>query len=1119
MPITCPKCGTVNPDTRHTCRLCGTELVLTQPVSRRTARRPAADSFYNLFGPPAELKGRYQVGPVVGQGATVNLYRATDRQTGRPCLVHQVALTTPDMDMREVLEERFLQEAARWVNRRHPNILPVFDADVQNHRLYLITAPIRGQSLHAIIQDRDYAVPEHTLLAWAEQLADALDYLHRQEPPVVLGCLSPTAIYVDEAGHLQIVEVGLMRYDRSGLFGVAKGVPGYAAPEQRQGQVDERSDIYTFGIILYQIITRFDPKERPLPSLTKYGEGYTPALLEAITVAYRREPEKRYASVAEMREALLTASPTRELRLPPFELFEGHKVRTLAELAQTCVAHWDEGLLALLSGRILDWLIEVEAGLRQNEQHLAAEQIQRAVERTRRARDEMIAPGHRMQEVAHNAAFQSWLQDMGATGIQPRLEVKPARFDFGIVAPTVRARSAIQIRNVGRGYLSGRVESRVPWIAVPQPVWGCAPQETVEVKIEVSGRNLPPGDVRSQQALAVWSNGGEAWIAAQASSSPPVLDVRPRVLDYGPITRGASRVIGLEVHNVGGGRLAGRISSKVPWLRIRHAEFACTSGASVRIPVELLSGELPAGAVRIRRALLVDSDSGQATVDVSWQWARPALELDTPDLDFGSAQRGEQLRRTVTLTNSGTAELTGTVQSRVPWLRAQPATFQCAPGTTQRIEILCQTTDLPGGSTVESEALVIEANAGTQTLSASIEVLAPQLYVEAEQLDLGEIADGEQAEVALLIGNRGALTWEGVVRPTVDWLHVTPEHVICPPGHTIPITVTAEADLLPAGGEWRDARALYVEGMGERRTVGARLFLIRPLLQVERRSLDFGLIGRTEVATWPLELVNAGTGELHWRIETQGTWLEVIPTEGVCGTGQKATVQVNAYALAVSGDSGQAWITVRSNGGRADLPVRVGLSAPELAVEPLTVDLHSENYALATQTLFISNRGVGTLNGRITPLVSWLSVEPGEWSCETGMSLPVRVHADPQGLREGTHQVDEALLVESNAGRQTVGVRLTLEFRPELHVETPELVFADPATAQVLVLENRGYGSLRVRIVPLEPWIVVEREEWTIKPQKKIRVRVGIQGDAAVQGNIEIHTADQVGRVNVRIPD
>ncbi len=1118
MPITCPKCGTANPNERHTCQLCGAELVPTARSSRRQDLDALRDSFGgDLFGPPPELKGRYTIGRAISQGDKVNLYRATDRQTGQPCLVHQTSLTMLDMDMREVLEQRFLQEAARWQARRHPNILSILDADVQNHRLYLITRPVRGQSLRALIRDRSYVVPEHTLLGWAEQLCDALEYLHGQNPPLVLGCLAPAAIHVDEAGQVQIIEVGLIRHEQSGLFGTAKGVPGYAAPEQRQNQVTMQSDLYTLGIILYQIITRFDPKERPLPPLSKHGEGYTPALLDAISVAYRREPEKRYASAAEMREALLDASPSRKVRLPPLELFEGQTVRTIPELAQTCAAHWDEGLLALLSGRIAVWLSEAESALREQGQDTEAVQVHQALERTQRAHDEMARPARPGQEeIAHNAALQSWLQDLGAAGIQPRLETKPARFDFGIVAPAVRARSAIQIRNTGRGYLTGRVESRVPWISVPQPVWGCPAQQSVEVRVEVSGRSLPLGDVQSQQALAVWSNGGETMIAAQVSSSPPVLDVQPRTLDYGPITRGAARVAHLVLSNKGGGRLSGRVSSKAPWLRIRNAEFSCPAGASARIPVELLSGQLPTGAVRIRRALTIDSDSGQASADVAWQWARPALELDSLGLDFESARRGEQIRRTLTLSNSGTADLTGTVQSRVPWLQAQPAELTCAPGSTQKITVVCDTTALPGGSTVEAEALVIAANAGTQTLSASVEVLAPELTLDTDWLDLGEIANGEQAEATLMIANHGSTSWEGTVRPTVDWLQVEPQTVVCPPGHALPVTVVVHADALAQGGEWPAAQAILVQGMGEQRRVGARVFLSRPMLHLERRSVDFGLIGKTEVSSLPLEIANAGTGELRWRVETQGTWIEATPAEGVCGTGQTATVQVNAYALAVGSSSGQAWITVRSNGGRVDLPARVGLSAPQLAVEPLTVEFASENYEPAAQTVWIFNRGVGTLSGAVTPQVSWLSVEPSEWACEAGMSLPVQVQADPQGQREGTHQIGDALLVESNAGRQTVSARLTLELIPRLHIETQELVFVDTNAAQVLPLENQGYGSLRVRVTPLDPWITVDRQEWTIKPQKKARVRVSVQEGEAAQGNIEIQAGEQTMHLLVK---
>ena len=1105
MPAICPKCGAANPQERHTCRLCGAEL---------EAATLSGLLGGEIFGPPRRLKNRYTVQRAISQGARANVYRATDTQTGQPCLVHQTSLTALDMDMREVLEQQFLQKAARWQTIDHPNILAILDADVQHHRLYLITAPVRGRSLRATLRDRNALVAEQTLLRWGEQLCNALEYLHNQKPPLVLGCLSPSAIHVASDGQIQIAQVGLIRYDRSGLFGPAKGVPGYAAPEQKKGQVTPLTDIYTLGIILYHIITRFDPRERPLPALKKYGAAFSSPLIEAIVKAYRRDPARRYPSAAAMRDALLASSPIQTIHLPPFQVAEGKTVTTIPDLAQACAERWDEGLLALINGRIAGWLAQAADELRQTGQTIQAEQIAHTAERTRQAQEQMTRqarPGR--EEIAHNAALAAWLQDLGAMGIQPSLEVKPLRFDFGIVAPTVRAKSAIQIRNQGRGYLSGRVESRLPWIDIPQPAFGCHAGETARVRVEARGKNLPLGDSRSPQAIRVLSNGGDVWIQAQAASSPPRLDVQPHTLNYGPITRGAARVAHLILSNKGGGRLSGRVTSKAPWLRIRRPNFSCPAGASARIAVELLGANLPKRAVRIRRALIIDSDSGQATIDIAWKWARPALELDTLSLDFESTGRG-QVRRTVTLSNSGAAELIGEIRSLVPWLNVQPAAFKCAPGASQRIEVICDAAQLPGGSTVEAEAIAIEANAGAQTLSASVEIMAPQLTLDTTTIDLGTIRDDERAEAELMIGNHGSTPWSGWVRPTVDWLTVEPDQVVCEAGHSIPVTVMVNLAALPHGGEWRAGDAIRVQGSGEKRLIGARVFLSRPQLRVERRSIDFGLIGRTDIVTLPLEIANQGTGELHWRVETRGAWIEIVPSGGVCQTGETATIEIKAYALAVSGESDQAWITIRSNGGRIDLPARVGLSSPELAVEPLSVALKSVNYEPDVQTVSIFNRGVGKLAGAVASTVPWLTASPTEFECDAGMSTQIQVQANLQEIKEGVHEAFDGLRITSNAGEREIDVRLTLTLTPRLHVAATELLFEREQT-QTLLLENQGYGNLRVQLAADQDWIVFNRRHWTIKAQKKAGVVVSLDNapDNA-QGSIEISATDK----NVRIP-
>ena len=193
---------------------------------------------------PQQLKGRYDIQRPLSQGARVNLYRAIDTKTNRPCFIHQASLTMPDMDMRDALEQRFLQLAAVWQARRHPNILPILDAEVQNHRLYLITAPFRGRSLRSIINDRSQIIPEQTLLQWAKQLCDVLEYVHTQDPPIVLGCLSPSMITVDQGEPHSTGRSGPGALYPLGLVGgQPKACPAMPPPNSATGMVTPLSDL------------------------------------------------------------------------------------------------------------------------------------------------------------------------------------------------------------------------------------------------------------------------------------------------------------------------------------------------------------------------------------------------------------------------------------------------------------------------------------------------------------------------------------------------------------------------------------------------------------------------------------------------------------------------------------------------------------------------------------------------------------------------------------------------------------------------------------------------------------------------------------------------------------
>jgi hypothetical protein len=334
----------------------------------------------------------------------------------------------------------------------------------------------------------------------------------------------------------------------------------------------------------------------------------------------------------------------------------------------------------------------------------------------------------------------------------------------------------------------------------------------------------------------------------------------------------------------------------------------------------------------------------------------------------------------------------------------------------------------------------------------------------------------------------------------------------------LPVTVMLDTEALEEGGEQHVPNALICQDARGEQTqpMAVRASLSRPHLVVQRHALNFGLIGRTDIESAPLQVTNRGTGELEWRSEVRGTWLEVVPPNGSCGAGETCTIQVRAYALAVEGESGTAWLTIQSNGGRVDLPASVALSSPQLSVEPLFLSLDSENYEPAVQTLRVTNRGVGTLTGTIQAQVPWLSCEPGSFDCATGAAVEVEVKANVEDLREGTYDARDALLVESNGGTATIDARLALTLTPGLHLSPQELTF-ESETQAVLWIENRGYGTLRVQILPSEPWLTVNREEWTIKARKRARVRVQVSdAPADAVTTIVVRTAEGDTHLPVR---
>ena len=202
--------------------------------------------------------------------------------------------------------DRFLREALLLARLSHPAIPTLYDYFLEDGYWYLVMEYLPGPTLASYISQ--YApLPPLEALNYAMQLCDVLDYLHQQMPPIVFRDLKPSNVILSPEGRLMLVDFGIARYFKEGQITDTTdfGSPGYASPEQFEGggQTDGRSDLYSLGVILHEMISGQRPgrggsgtRTGKLESPRQINPALSPALSGLVTVATRAEAMYRFQS-------------------------------------------------------------------------------------------------------------------------------------------------------------------------------------------------------------------------------------------------------------------------------------------------------------------------------------------------------------------------------------------------------------------------------------------------------------------------------------------------------------------------------------------------------------------------------------------------------------------------------------------------------------------------------------------------------------------------------------------------------------------------------------------------------------------------------------------------------
>jgi serine/threonine protein kinase/tetratricopeptide (TPR) repeat protein len=302
----CPNCGFDNPDGTSYCGKCGTKHGAAAPVSvTKTIETPA-----QTLPPGGVFAGRYQIIEELGRGGMGVVYKAVDNKLKRTVALKFLPFEwTYDAQAKE----RFVREAQAAAALDHPNICTVHEIDEAEGRMFISMAFVEGESLKAKTGRGLLKVDE--ALGLGMQVAEGLREAHKKG--VIHRDIKSANIMVTESGQAKIMDFGLARVRGSTLLtreGMTMGTIAYMSPEQARGEaVDHRSDIWSLGVVLYEMLSGRLPfpgehdqavvyailKEQPKP-LSAVRPEIPESIEHVVGKALEKNPDQRYQSVEEL---------------------------------------------------------------------------------------------------------------------------------------------------------------------------------------------------------------------------------------------------------------------------------------------------------------------------------------------------------------------------------------------------------------------------------------------------------------------------------------------------------------------------------------------------------------------------------------------------------------------------------------------------------------------------------------------------------------------------------------------------------------------------------------------------------------------------------------------------
>jgi serine/threonine-protein kinase len=262
------------------------------------------------------VQNRYLIVQMIGSGGVGEVYLAVDQWSGNAVAVKRVVFGS-DSALGTALEA----EAKPLMNLRHPVLPKVNDGFIEDGQYFLVMEHMSGPDLATRLEESKKPFPVSWCMFWADQLLDAISYLHSHSPSIIHGDIKPANLKLTDENHIVLLDKGLVLQHPSTTADGERRSDPYASIEQVKGNaLSPASDVYSFAATFYQLISNIVPPDSrkradavrsglpdPLIPLSKANPGVSPDIAEVLEKGLAIDPDHRFGEAAEMQRSLRRA--------------------------------------------------------------------------------------------------------------------------------------------------------------------------------------------------------------------------------------------------------------------------------------------------------------------------------------------------------------------------------------------------------------------------------------------------------------------------------------------------------------------------------------------------------------------------------------------------------------------------------------------------------------------------------------------------------------------------------------------------------------------------------------------------------------------------------------------